>query len=275
MKNRILYCIIILSLTISSCKTTRSIIKAPLKEEGSSFLFKKLNENELQYQTFKASFSAVYEKNKKKTTISGTFRIKKDSLIWCYVSPGLNIEAARIVISSDSIKIINRMEGTYIIKDFDFVNELINNGLDYDMLQSLIIGNDFSFYENNYFKAAIENHEYRLSTQNRHRLRKLSKTANDSLPYAIPFEQIYLNPNNYKISKVYIKEIDNNNRTFQAIYKNHVMINKQLVPQSVEFNVNDGENKIHIVLKYSKIQIDPVQSYPFSIPLKYKMVERF
>ncbi|HEY5589269.1 MAG TPA: DUF4292 domain-containing protein [Candidatus Paceibacterota bacterium] len=274
MKNRILYCIIILSLTISSCKTTRSIIKAPLKEQGSSFLLKKLNENELQYQTFKASFSAEYEKNKKKTTISGTIRIKNDSLIWCSVSPGLNIEAARLVISTDSVKIINKMEGTYIIKDYDFINELINNGLDYDMLQSLIIGNDFSVYENNSFKAAIEKNEYRLSTLNRHKLRKLSKSA-DSLTDVIPFEQIYLNPTNYKISKVFIKEIDKNNRTFQANYKNHVIINNQLVPQSVELNINDGENKIHILLKYSKIQIDPVQSYPFTIPPKYKMVERF
>ena len=274
MKKNIIYCIIILSITISSCKTTRSIIKAPLKEQGSSFLFKKLNENELQYKTFKSSFTADYEKGKKKTSVSGTIRIKKDSLIWCSITPGLGIEAARMAISPDSLKIINKMEGTYILKDFDFINELINKGLDYDMLQSLIIGNDFSFYDKSSFKASIDNREYRLSTLHRHRLRKLSKTA-DSLTDVIPFEQIFLDPNNFKISKVYIKEIDKVNRTFQAVYKDHVVINKQLVPQSVEFNINDGENKIHILLKYSKIQIDPVQSYPFNIPVKYKIVERF
>ena len=274
MKNKIIYCIIILAITISSCKTTRSIIKAPLKEQGSSFLFKKLNANELQYKTFKASFTADYEKNKKKTSVSGTIRIQKDSLIWCSVTPGLGIEAARMAISPDSVKIINKMEGTYILKDFDFINELINKGLDYDMLQSLIIGNDFSIYENSSFKAAIDNHEYRLSTLHRHRLRKLSKSA-DSLTDVIPFEQIFLDPNNFKITKVIIKEIDKINRNFQVVYKNHVLINKQLVPQSVEFNINDGINKIHILLKYSKIQIDPIQSYPFTVPLKYKKVERF
>lgn len=274
MKNKIIYCIIILAITLSSCKTTRSIIKAPLKEKGSSFLFKKLNENELQYKTFKASFTAEYEKDKKKTSVSGTIRIKKDSLIWCSVTPGLGIEAARMAISPDSVKIINKMQGTYVKKNFEFINELINKGLDYDMLQSLIIGNDFSIYEKSSFKAAIDNHEYRLSTLRRHRLRKLSKTA-DSLKGVIPFEQIYLDPNNFKISKVIIKEVDKNNRTFQAIYKDPLLINKQLVPQSVEFNINDGESKIHLLLKYTKIQIDPAQSYPFTIPPKYKMVKKF
>jgi len=274
MKNKILYSIIILAITFSSCKTTRSIIKAPLKEKGSSYLFEKLNESELQYTTFKASFSAVYEKNKKKISVSGTIRIKKDSLIWCSVTPGLGIEAARMAISPDSVKVLDKMNGTYVVKNFDFINELINKGLDYDMLQSLIIGNDFSIYEKSSFKAAIENHEYRLSTLRRHRLRKQSKTA-DSLKGVIPFEQIFLDPNNFKISKVIIKEIDKNNRTFQANYKDPILINKQLVPQSVEFTINDGENKIHLLLKYSKIQIDPVQTYPFTIPPKYKRVTKF
>jgi len=274
MKNRIIYCIIILGLIITSCKTQRSIIKAPLKEQGSAYLFKKLQDNELKYKTFKASFSADYEKNKEKTSFSGTIRINKDSLIWCLISPVLNIEAARVVISPDSVKILNKMEGTYLLKDFDYINEMINRGLDFDMLQSLIIGNDFSVYDNSSFKASIDKHEYRLSTQNRRRLRKLSKVA-DSLSDVIPFQQIYLNPVNFKISTVIIKEIDNNNRTFQAYYQNYVEINKQLVPQSVEFNVNDGANRIRIAIKYSKIQIDTDQNYPFTIPAKYKQVERF
>lgn len=274
MNHRIIYLIIILGLTLASCKTTRSIIKAPLKEQGASYLFKNLEDNELDYKSFKASFSAEYEKNKKKTSISGTIRIKKDSLIWCLLSPVLNIEAARIQISPDSIKILNKMESTYLAQDFDYIDEVINRGLDFDMLQSLLIGNDFSVYDNNSFKASIDKHEYKLSTQNRRRLRKLTKVA-DSLSDVIPFEQIYLDPTNFKISSVIIKEVETNNRTFEATYKNYVEVNKQLVPQLVEFNVNDGINRIRITLKYSKIQIDPDQTYPFKIPESYKKVERF
>jgi len=237
MKNRIIYFIVILGLIFTSCKTQRSVIKAPLKEQGSAFLFKKLQDNELKYKTFKASFSAEYEKNKKKTSIKGTILINKDSIIWSSIGPGLGIELARVSITPDTVKILNKIgETTYLIQNFDYINDLINNGLDYDMLQSLIIGNDFSVYDNSSFKASIDKHEYSLSTLNRRRLRKLSKDA-DSLT--------------------------------------DVIINNQLVPQSVEFNINDGTNKIHILLNYSKIRLDTQQSYPFSIRPEYKRVDRF
>jgi hypothetical protein len=105
-------------------------------------------------------------------------------------------------------------------------------------------------------------------------LRKLSKEA-DSLKDVIPFQQIYLDPTSFKISTVIIKEIENNNRIFQASYKNYVLINNQLVPQTLEFNVNDGTNKIQITLNYSKIRLDQPQSYPFNILPEYKQVDRF
>jgi lambda repressor-like predicted transcriptional regulator len=274
MKNKIIYCIIIIAFAITSCKSTRSIINAPLKEQGSSYLFNKLKENELHYKTFKASFSAEYEKNRKKTSIKGTILISKDSIIWGSIGPGLGIELARISIEPDSVKILNKMEGTYLIKNFDFISEMINRGLDYDMLQSLIIGNDFSVYDNSSFKAAVDKNQYRLSTLNRRRLRKLSKSA-DTLTDVIPFQQIYLDPTSFKISTVNIREIENNNRTFQANYKNYVLINNQLVPQTLEFNVNDGTNRIRITLNYSKIRLDQQQSYPFNILHGYKKVDRF
>jgi hypothetical protein len=186
----------------------------------------------------------------------------------------MGIEVARILIKPDSIQILNKIEDTFLAQDFDYINEMINRGLDFDMLQSLLIGNDFSVYDNNSFKASIDKHEYKLSTQNRRRLRKLTKVA-DTLTDVIPFEQIYLDPTNFKISSVIIKEVETNNRTFEATYKNYVEVNKQLVPQLVEFNVNDGINRIRITLKYSKIQIDPDLTYPFKIPESYKKVERF
>src|ERR1035437_5563102 len=54
-------------LLFASCSTQRKIIKAPLKEEGPEYLFKKLKEHELQYTWLTAKFSAEYT-NKGQTT---------------------------------------------------------------------------------------------------------------------------------------------------------------------------------------------------------------
>jgi len=225
MKNHFFYIALAFLVVLTSCETKRSIIKAPIKEKGESYLFDKLKENELKYNSFSAKFSAEYEKNRKRTNISGTIRISKDSLIWAMITPVLGIEAARISISLDSVKVINKIDGNYLIKDFSFINEMLNRNLDYDMLQSLITGNDFSVYDNSSFKAGMDNKEYKLSTYNRRKLRKLSK-LDDSLRSTIPLEQINLNPETFKISKVIIKESENTMRTFTATYSNHTIINQ-------------------------------------------------
>lgn len=274
MKNHLLYITLAFLVILSSCVTKRSIIKAPIKEKGESYLFDKLKENELKYTSFSAKFTAEYEKNRKRTNISGLIRISKDSLIWASITPILGIEALKLSISLDSVKVINRIDGTYLIKDFSFINDMLNRNLDYDMLQSLITGNDFSIYDNSSFKAGMDNKEYKLSTFNRKRLRKLSK-LNDSLKTTIPLEHINLDPETFKISKVIIKESENTIRSFEATYSNHTIIDKQLVPQTVIFTINDGNNKIKITLKYSKIQINPTQNYPFNINTKYKRVNNF
>jgi hypothetical protein len=274
MKNYFFSIGLIFLLIFTSCVTKRSIIKAPIKEKGETYLFDKLKENELKYTSFSAKFSAEYEKNNKRTKISGTIRISRDSLIWATITPILGIEAARISISLDSVKVINKIDGNYLIKDFSFINNMLNRNLDYDMLQSLITGNDFSVYDNNSFKAGMDNKEYKLSTYNRKKLRQLSK-LDDSIRSTIPLEQINLNPETFKISKVIIKEGENTIRTFVATYSNHTLIDKQLVPQTVIFSINDGVNKIKITLKYSKILINPTQNYPFNINSKYNRVDNF
>ena len=40
---------LLLLIFLVSCSTQRKIIKAPIKEEGADYLFKKLKEHELQY----------------------------------------------------------------------------------------------------------------------------------------------------------------------------------------------------------------------------------
>lgn len=228
MKKNFLYIGLVFLILFSSCHTKRSIIKAPIKEKGEYYLFNKLKENELKYTSFSAKFSATYERNNKKTNISGIIRISKDSLIWSMITPVLGIEVARISISLDTVKVINRIDKSYLINDFSFINTMLNRNLDYDMLQSLITGNDFSVYDNSSFKASIDNKIYKLSTYNRRKLRQLSKLE-DSLRSTIPLEQIYLNPETFKITKVIIKESENTNRTFEATYANHTTIDKQMV----------------------------------------------
>ena len=129
-----------------SCSPSRKVMKAPIKEAGADFLFNKLKEKELKFDWFSAKFSADYANKGKKNSFGGQIRIRKDSLIWISLTPMLGIEAVRLMISQDSVKLINRINDTYFTGDYEYVNQFLNTNLDFDLLQDILLGNDLHFY---------------------------------------------------------------------------------------------------------------------------------
>lgn len=254
---------------ISSCKTVRSIYKAPLKEQGASYLFDELKNSELKYDYFNAKFNLNFQKNKKKTSFKGQVRIQKDSMIWVSFSPLLGIEVARLLITNDSVKFINRMNKTYFRGDYQYLNEFLDTNLDFDILQALIMGNDLRHYENGKFRASIDKHEYKLSTAARHKLKKFVRSQ-ESAP-KVYIQNIWLDPENFKISQVTLKEIKKEHKKLQANYEEFLEISEQLFPKNVYFDVQ-AESRIKVKVGYSKIDVNKALNFPFRVPKKYKSV---
>lgn len=263
--------VIPVALLQQGCSTERRAIKAPLKEEGADFLFDKLKQSEIHFSDLSAKFSAEYTVDKKKTSLSGQLRIRHDSLIWISISPLLGIEMARMELTNDSAKYLNRIGSTYFLRDFAYINELLNKTLDFDMVQAFLLGNDFSFYENGKFRAGIDNWSYKLMTAERHKLRKYMR-KNEEVA-SIPLQHIWLDPSNFKITQILVKEIENDNRKFEADYAGFQLISGQLFPTELNFNIETGTKKVNIKVSYSKIVINQEQSFPFRIPGNYKPIQ--
>jgi len=266
-----LFLILILATGYTACTGTRKAVRAPIKEEGTEFLINKLQENELKFNQFSAKFNVTYQVDGKKTSVSGNLRIDYDSIIWISISPALGLEAVRFMLTTDSIKYLNRLSKTFLSQDFLYINQLLNKTMDYDMAQSFLIGNDFSLYESNSFKASIENQQYKLNTIDRRKIRRFVRRSEDDI--SIPIQSIWLDPENFKISKVLIKEAERDNRKFIATYGDFINIEGRLIPSDLEFNIETDVNKVNIKIRYSNIQFEQDQTYPFRIPENYSEIK--
>jgi hypothetical protein len=261
----------LLSLSLSSCKTSRSVYKEPIKEEGPDYLFEQLSKNELHFDWFMAKFRTDYRHGKKLTEFKGQIRIKKDSAIWVSFSPLLGIEAARLIITNDSVKFIDRINKIYFVGDYQFVNNYLNTNVDFDILQALVTGNDFQFYEKTRFRASIDNREYRLSTAERHKLKKYVKEYDN--PPQVYIQTIWLDPETFKITKVSLTEIQKENKKLDAYYGSFQEIEDQLYPFSLLFELSKNvEEKIDVDIKCTRIKLNEPLSFPFNIPEKYERV---
>jgi hypothetical protein len=265
-----LFSIFLSSLFFSSCSQQKKIIKAPIKEEGADYLFEKLKQNELKFDWFTAKISVNYKNKGESNSFNGQIRILRDSVIWLSFTPLLGIEVFRVIITNDSVKFINRINNTYFIGDYDYVNKFLNTNIDYDVLQSFMIGNDLSFYENGKFRASLDGGQYKLSTAERTKLKKFVRNSQDQLKILI--QNIWINPETFKITRADVKEIRKQNLRLEANYSVFEKVNDQLFPTRVNFDIY-AEKHINASVEFSKININTPQLFPFRIPPSYKQVK--
>lgn len=263
------YLVFVVIIILIACNPIRKTLREPIKEKGADFLIDNMKKNEIKYSFITLKFSATVKNKNKNTNISGLIRIKKDSVIWISVTPVLGIEAVRILITQDSIKAVNRLEKYYIISNFSKLNKFFDTSFDFDMLQSLITGNDLEYYDNDKFKARVDEGVYKLSTVNRQKIKRYVRQSNE--PIRILLQDILLDPSTFKITKVFINEIKEN-RKYEINYNKFEEVTKQLFPSEIDITISDKE-PIKVKLNYSKINIDSKAVFPFKIPEGYNNYE--
>lgn len=273
---------LLLIVFLTGCKSKRTILKEPLKEYGTEYLLEKMKENEFKFKTLSLKASINTKINRKKSSLSATLRIHCDSMMWISITPGMGIEAARILITQDSVFFMNRINKEYFVSDFSSFTERVKMDLDFNMLQSLLLGSDFSYYNYDNFKSAFDAGNYRLSTSGRSKLKKYIRNNSDA--QRILVQNVWLEPENFKINQIKFRGLYDETIKFEASYDEFENNADQLLTTNVIFNIlvkgnsfadanslkkNSENKKINLKLTFSKIVLNEDVSMPFTIPAKY------
>ena len=209
-------------LSFLACKTTKKIPVANPADTRADYKSPKvlaslLRQSEFNFSTLSAKFScdAVIDSNKNSFNVA--MRIKKDSAIWMSISPALGIEVARALITKDSVKFIDRIHTTYFAGDFNYISKMLHTELDYEIIQSLLIGNSVEFYDDDErlrSGAVRDSNQYTLSTI---RKRKLKKVLEGNKETKEPLQSIWMENGTYKIRRILFHDF-NTNREFDAFF---------------------------------------------------------
>jgi len=107
-------------LFIAGCKTVKTSDGTTLRVRSANFLVKKLNQQRLDAAWMTAKVRLKFSDNGSTTRASADIRMRKDSVIWMSVRK-FGIEGARVMITTDSVYLINRLERQYLVRDFSFI----------------------------------------------------------------------------------------------------------------------------------------------------------
>ena len=268
MKNILIIFVVILSgFFISSCSSIKRIEKKKTELKAVDSVFLAMKEHEFKYDWFQGKFSADYKSGDKKQSFSGQFRIRKDSVIWISIYAVMNIEVFRVKITTDSVFLLNRLKKTYYSRNIGFLNEQLGTDVDFDILQSLLIGSDFDYYENDKFTLDVNPDYYKLSTISRSKLKKYIRTQEDKEKVLV--QNMDVNRTDFKIVRQSVRQVQNPNKKVVAKYLDFKEVDGQEFPFNSVFKLI-GEKTVNLNIQYKNVIIDKPLTFPFKVSKKYK-----
>lgn len=132
---------------LAGCSASRKATRTETKKNiplilSSRQIHSFLEENHIDFRTFSAKIRlGITTGSTTQNNITAFVRMQKDSVIWISVRPFLGIELERILITPDSVKLINYLKKTVYLQDADSLQQLLDVPFNFATLQDILIGN--------------------------------------------------------------------------------------------------------------------------------------
>src|SRR5687768_16800454 len=152
-------CIIgLIMAAVVSCRSTKTIQTAITKKDtiqvipvvdaradSMAFIRQVLDtvkKNRIDYKTCSAKVKVDFEGGDgKKNDFNAFVRLKKDSVLWISINAAFGIEAFRVLITPDSVKVVNKIDKIVQLRSVEYLQEVSKIPLTFNDLQNLLVGN--------------------------------------------------------------------------------------------------------------------------------------
>ena len=214
-------------------------------------VYSKVINNKINFNTFNAKARVAYTDKNGSNEATAYIRVKKDSVIWISLRGPLGIEGFRLLITPDSVKLINQLQNYVQLRQKSFLEQFAGLPIDFSAMQDLILGNPV-FIDSNVSSYTSDSNYL-----------KITMIGNIFKHLAI------INNSNYEIVESRLDGINNVNRTCDILYNGY---NTELgVPFSTERKVLlTDESKLDINLNFKQYAFNQPVTFPFNVSDNYK-----
>ena len=260
--------LILAIVVMASCRSTKKIQTAITKKDtvvtvvtdnkiDTAQLIKnaisKLNDNKVDFKTFSAKVDVDYRGgDDKHYDVNATLRMYRDSLIWVSVNAVFGIEAMRMLITNDSVYLLDKLNKTYLIRSIDYLQEVTGLPLSLSIVQDLLVGNPV-FIDSNIVSYSNNNSTISLLS-----IGKAFKNL------------VTINDNNNVLVHSKLDDIDiSRSRTADLSYDDYESKKNKQFSSKRRITVSE-KNKLDISLNFKQYEFNDDVNFPFSIPRNYR-----
>lgn len=237
------------SISIDSAKVIIANVPVKMAENEED----KVKIEDIDFRYLKAKAKVSIKTPKESQNVNVDIRMKKDSLIWMNVS-ALGFSVATALFNKDVVKLYDKFHGEYNEYTYTDFAEKFKFNVNYDILQSLIVGN--RPFKKNKSRVVRENEYYLLKQEQ-------DKVLIDN----------YIGENK-KLKKLLLTQEDTNNK-LTLDFNDFRMLNQYLFPNSSLITVDYKSNEDHkmyqtvVNIKHTKVELlETPLEFPFKVPEK-------
>lgn len=252
---------------LQSCDSGR--LFSAKKDHTAATLVDKTMEQQLSFEALSIKFSLNYNDYTQEFASPGVLRIQRDSVIWVSLMPALGIEMARVLITPDSIKVMNRIRREYSVNDFGFFKQNYGVDIDFSTIQALLTNALFVYPYR--FRRLEDLNNYAIIKDTAHYTLR-SHTAEELMsdPYAIS-QKFVIAGEIYKITHCELHD-HLKRRRLLFYYSDFQETNERQFPETVKIELVQPASLLVVDLDYKNISVDTPFDTPFSVPARYKRV---
>ena len=210
----------------------------------------KITNQQPAYNTLSARAKLDWEDENGEQKFQASIRLKSDSLLWMSLGVA-GIEGARVLITPDSFRLMNKLTMEYTANDFNLLRNWILFPVNFKMLLQIILGRKISIGE----KVSMATTEDSSAI--------LYLESNKLL------EKIWVDTTHYTIQKILLKDkLFNQNMTITFEAYNY----SEAKPFSYKRNIviNRDSDVLKLNMEFTKINFNGDLAFPFEVSEKYK-----
>ena len=216
-------------------------------------VYNKVLKNKIDFKTFNAKVKVEYNSKENGDEATAYVRLEKDKVIWLSLRGALGIEGFRVLVTRDSVKVMNLLKKTVQLRSIEYLQDITELPFDFVTLQDLIVGNPV-FIDSNIISYKT-NADRELLVLMAGRLFKHLVTLDNT---------------DFKVLHSKLDDIDVvRNRTCDITFSDYE--NSAGVPFSTKRRISVAEkSKLDINLDFKQYSFNQPTTFPFAIPKNYK-----
>lgn len=248
---------------VVSCKSTKKVVREGSTEvkEHNEF-FEKVENDAFRFETFSAKLNVSLNLPERSVSSKANLKIVKDEGLALSVQPFLGVEVFRLVINTDSILVLDRLNKQYVAENLK------------DMQGKLPV--DFNFYNlqalftNRLFlpgSQSVAPRDYRKFT-----LEQAGGNAEVKIQDAMGLRYRFFVDRENKLTATYVTD-EASEYSLQWDYADFRVAGRQLFPEQMFVRLT-SDRKMYgsMKLNFSKIEVDKPVDLDFSVPSRYKRI---